>query len=94
MLGPVPEQSETLLATIVTRPTDQADQLHDALWNDWRQAIAAGARAQIRKNHEPWHDPQREAMDLDRFERAISDASMRRAKGNTGRALRTSAYYF
>lgn len=94
VLGPIPDASETLTANVFARPSDTATTLDDLLWSDWRQAIAAGARAMIRRNHAPWDDPQKEAKDLAHFDEAITQANVERARGKTSRRLTTKAYYF
>lgn len=94
VLGPIPDAIETLSVRAVMRPASDADSLDDALWEDWRWAIAAGARAHIRRNFSAWIDPGLYAQDDMIFQDGIGHATYRRARGQTRHRLRVSGHYF
>jgi len=88
VLGPVPDADETLSATVSVRPKDTATRVQDALYSDFRTAIAAGARAWVRRNYGDWVNPQFEAEDLAIFRDAIARQQLRRARGGGTAVLR------
>lgn len=95
VLGPIPEANETLIVRYVVRVDPEATEVNDRLFIDWRQGIAAGARAYIRRTHgAPWDDPAEESADRDFFEQEINRANLDRAQGGTRKALRTRGTYF
>lgn len=94
VLGPIPEQAEALTAHVIARPSDTAASVNDALYSDWRQVIAAGARALLRRTHEPWMDVNRELKDQQLFEDGMASANVQRARGRSMRRLRVPAHYF
>lgn len=93
-LGPIPETDETLVARGVMRPADNAASVPEALYSDWREAIAAGARAWMRRHYQSWADAQLEADDRAFFDHAVARANLDRARGGTGRSLRAKSYFF
>lgn len=93
-LGPVPDAAETLTATVTLRPKDTATRVADALYSDFREVIAAGARAWVRRNHGEWSEPSLEGQDRQLFEHAIHNQNIRRARGGTGVALRVRSHSF
>jgi hypothetical protein len=93
-LAPTPDAAETLTALVTVRPTDDATDVDCMLWSDYREPIAAGARAWVRRNHGDWVNPELEAEDRAIFERAIHNQNIRRARGGTDTALRVRAYPF
>lgn len=94
VLGPIPEADEVLMASCVVRPSDEAQSVPEALYSDWREAIAAGARAWTRRHYQPWSDTMAEQDDRMFFEQAVSRANMDRARGGTGRSLRAKGHFF
>jgi len=94
VLGPVPIADETLTARFIVRPTDSATSVDDVLYRDWREGIAAGARAYLRRHHEAWVDPTEEGVDRELFERAMSRANLDRAQGGSRRKLTVRGHYF
>ena len=94
VLSPIPDADETLTALVTLRPDDAATTLPDVLWSDYREPIAAGARAWVRRNHGDWVNPESEAEDRAIFERAIHNQNIRRARGGTDTALRVRAHPF
>ena len=94
LLGPVPDASETLSALVTLRPKDTASRLDDVLFSDYREIIAAGARAWVRRNHGDWSEPSLEGHDRKLFEDAIHNQNIRRARGGAGVALRVRAHPF
>lgn len=94
VFAPIPSQEETLIAHIIARPSDTANSVSDALYSDWRQVIAAGARALLRRTHAPWMDVNLELKDQQIFEDGIASANVQRARGRSMRRLRVPAYYF
>jgi hypothetical protein len=94
VLGPIPEAVETLTVRFSARPLPDAATVDDALFDDWRNGIAAGARVWVRQHHQAWFNPAEEAIDDEMFESAIAKANIRRAKGGTNRPIRTRGTYF
>jgi hypothetical protein len=94
VLGPIPNADETLTATCIMRPSTTTLVLDDALWDDYRHAIAAGARAHIRKTYHDWHNPDLQMLDQDEFERAMGESNLRRARGQTRHRPRVMGHYF
>ena len=94
LLLPIPESAEILSALVTLRPKDTATRLDDALYSDFREVIAAGARAWVRRNHGDWSEPSLEGHDRKLFEDAIHNQNIRRARGGAGVALRVRAQPF
>jgi hypothetical protein len=94
VLSPIPDADETLTALVTLRPDDAATTLPDVLWTDYREPVAAGARAWVRRNHGDWVNPELEAEDRAIFERAIHNQNIRRARGGADTALRVRAHPF
>ena len=94
ILGPIPEADEQLTGIVTVRPSDDATDLPDVLYTDWRRAIAAGARVFVRENFASWDDPAKEAKDRAIFESAINDAQKQRNKGRTRKRRRVVGQFF
>ena len=94
LLLPIPESAETLSALVTLRPKDTAQRVHDVLYSDFREVIAAGARAWVRRNHGEWSEPSLEGQDRQLFENAIHNQNIRRAHGGAGVALRVRSHSF
>lgn len=94
VLGPIPDAVETLSVRAIIRPGSDASTLDDALWEDWRWVIAAGARAHIRRNFSAWMDPGLLEQDDNTFQDGIGHATYRRARGQTRHRLRVPGHYF
>lgn len=94
LLLPIPESAETLSALVTLRPKDTAQRVHDVLYSDFREVIAAGARAWVRRNHGEWSELRLEGQDRQLFENAIHNQNIRRARGGTGVALRVRSHSF
>lgn len=89
-LFPTPDQAATnaLAFKVATRPTRTATTLDDSLFNDWAEAIAAGATYRIASTAgQMYSSPAIAATGLATFRyymnRARSQASKNRVKGNT-----------
>lgn len=93
VLGPVPEAVETLNVKLNLRPSDIATTLPDTLYDNWRRAIAAGARIWIRENYDTWVNDDEMAKDIGIFESAITEAKSQREKGRTRFKHRAKAYF-
>jgi hypothetical protein len=93
-LAPTPDAAETLTALVTVRPTDDATDVDDLLWSDYRETIAAGARAWVRRNYGDWVNPQLEAEDRKIFEWATHNQTIRRARGGANTALRVRSHPF
>jgi hypothetical protein len=94
VLGPIPDTVETLSVRAIMRPAADAETLDDALWDDWRWVIAAGARAHIRRNSSSWIDTGLLEQDDGIFQDGIEHAIHRRARGQTRHRLRVPGHYF
>lgn len=87
VLGPIPDADETLVATLSVTPGASSANVPDALWYDHREAIAAGARAWVRRNYGEWVNTQLELEDRSQFERGVHQANLRRRRGGAGTEL-------
>ena len=76
VLGPIPESDEVLTAACVVRPDDNAGLVPDVLYSDWREAMASGARAWVRRHYRSWADSALEMEDRMLFEQAIARANV------------------
>ena len=94
VLGPIPAANEALTVTVTARPTDDATEVDEVLWTDYREPIAAGARAWVRRHYGEWINPQSEAEDRAIFERAIHNQNIRRARGGAEAPLRVRSHPF
>jgi hypothetical protein len=94
VLGAYPAAAETLNARVTVRPQDSATRVPEVLWQDYRQAICAGARAWVRRHYGEWVNAQLEDEDRGVFELGIHQANLRRARGGANASLRVRAYSF
>jgi len=94
VLGPIPDAVETLSVRCVLKPDSQAESLDDALWEDWRNAIAAGACAYARRSYSAWMDAALEADETMRFEDAVGQAQRNNATGRTRKRLRATSHFY
>jgi hypothetical protein len=94
VLAPTPETAETLNVLVTVRPADDATEVEDVLWAEYRVPIAAGARAWVRRHYGEWINPQSEAEDRAIFERAIHNQNIRRARGGASAPLRVRSHPF
>jgi hypothetical protein len=84
-LYPIPDTTESgvLLVRAALRPTRAATELEDVLFNDWVEAIAAGAMSRLMRSHgQPFTDPVEGARRAMEFYQAINRA---RIEGSRGR---------
>jgi hypothetical protein len=96
ILHPVPLSSLTggLVITASFKPTRTATTLPDLLFNEYADAIAAGALGLIlAAQGKPWSNPQLAGYYSNQFGMAIGSASIQAAKSFTRTPLRTSPYY-
>lgn len=94
ILAPIPDANGTITVKMVIRPSDDAATVDDILFDDWRDPIAAGARAWIRRNYGNWLNPSLLAFDSDFFEKSIDRYNTRRAQGGVSLPLRTRMHSF
>lgn len=94
VVGPIPEAEETLSALVTLRPDDDATTVPDVLFREFRNPIAAGARAWVRRHHGDWSESLMEAEDRNLFERAVNNQNSRRARGGVDRPLRVQSHSF
>ena len=94
VLGPLPAANEILTALVTVRPKDTATRVPNVLFSEFREPIAAGARAWVRRHYGEWSEPGLEAHDRQFFERAIHNQNIRRARGGAGVALRVRSHSF
>ena len=94
VLGPIPDADETLTLLVTVVPAGNATTVPDALYQDHREAIAAGARAWVRRNLGDWVNPQLEAEDRKVFEYGVHNQNIRRARGGVNAPLRVRAQPF
>lgn len=94
VLAPTPDAALTVTVRATVRPEDDAEEVDDALWQDYREAIAAGARAFVRRHYGDWINPAAEMDDRGLFELAMDRANLRRARGGTRAPLRIRSHAF
>ena len=94
VLGPIPDADETLTVLVTVVPAENATTVPDALYQDHRETIAAGARAWVRRNLGDWVNPELEAMDRKAFEYAIHNQNIHRARGGANTPLRVRTHSF
>lgn len=94
LLWPEPASVETLQANAVFAPGIEEDEVPDALRDDWRDAVAGGARLRLGRDYAPFRSDEQAAFGAGLFERAIERAIQHRARGGTGKALRTRTEWF
>lgn len=93
VLGPIPSTAESLTVRVTVRPDDTAGQVPQILYQEYRTAIAAGARLFVRQNYRSWNDDREAEKEMYYFDSAIARAQLRRAKGSTRKPLRTRSRY-
>jgi hypothetical protein len=79
---------------VTIRPADDATEVPDSLYAEWRVAIAAGAKVYVRTHYEAWDNPAKQDTEQGVFDDAVIRANHRRAKGGGQLALRTRAVFF
>lgn len=93
LLHPTPVVVQTLTATVVIKPEDGNTEVPDVLLSKYRLAIAAGAKAFIHSQYDDYLDPGKFELNQAVFENGIAKANMFRAKGGTGKRLRTTSRF-
>jgi hypothetical protein len=94
-LYPVPDAIYAMVAHVAVTPDRDATTLDDTLYNNWRDEIAAGAKARLMlMKNQPWYDPDGAAIAQNAFQAAIDRAAHKRATGNVGTPLRTRLHTF
>lgn len=94
-LYPVPDAIYALVAHVAVKPDRDATTLDDVLYNNWRDEIAAGARAKLMlMSGQPWFKPNDAELANAVFQAAIDRAAHRRATGNVGAPIRTRLHTF
>lgn len=94
LFWPEPAVDETLQANAVFAPGLDATELPDALRDDWRDTIAAGARLRLGRDYAPFRNDEQALIGAGIFERGIERAIQRRSQGGTGRPLRSRAGWY
>ncbi len=94
VLGNIPDAVETLTVKASVRPADDATSVPDALYIDWRNGIAAGARAWLRENYDEWNNENEQTKDAMIFSGSIDDAASRRDRSGTRKPRRIRGHYF
>jgi hypothetical protein len=95
VLGMIPSGVEDLDVTVKLRPTEEATTLPDVLANKYKRKIACGAKARLMvMAGKPWSNPAAAQFNESEFQKAIDDANLREAKGNTNKRLRVTGHYF
>jgi hypothetical protein len=90
-LYPVPDDTEasTLTVRAALKPTRTATQLEDVLYDDWIDALMAGALSRLHAmKDQPWASADRSLIRAREFRNSVQRA---RAEGTTGR-VRASLY--
>lgn len=94
-LYPVPDAIYALVAHVAVKPDRDATTLDDVLYNNWRDEIAAGAKARLMlMSKQPWYNPDDAAVAQGIFQSAIDRAAHKRATGNVGAPIRSKLHTF
>lgn len=94
-LYPVPDAIYAMVAHVAVKPDRDATTLDDVLYNNWRDEIAAGAKAKLLKmSKQPWYDQAAADTAKTDFQAAIDKAAHKRATGNVGAPLRSKLHTF
>lgn len=95
VLGNIPDAVESLSAIVRIRPAEDATTLPDELANRYLMEIAAGAKSYLMfQAKKPWTDIEQAVTNNAIFQKAISDANLREAKGGANKPLRTTMHSF
>jgi hypothetical protein len=95
VLGNIPEGEEELEVIVRIRPTEDATTLPDELAERYLMEIAAGAKAYLMsQRNKTWTDIEGAAINNATFNKAISNANLRAAKGGASKPLRTKSQFF
>lgn len=91
----VPRSTGTLRLATILKPSNDADQLPNFIFKDYRQVIADGALAEILMTpNQPFTAPDRAQFYSMRFESRLSELSTRSIKGQQRARLRTRPQWF
>ena len=94
---PIPDAAETdaLSFRVALKPSRDATESADYIYDDYSGAIAAGALAELlMQTGKTWAEPKASPMHAAKFEYAVSQASMRVRKSNTTAKFRVAARPF
>lgn len=95
-LDPVPDETEGATSIVVTAalaPTKQSYEGPDSLYEEWAEAIGAGALAILfGMKGRDWYDPNEEAKRMAYFNAGINGAKGAILKGRTRAPLRTRSW--
>lgn len=91
VLGPTPQEIETLTVKAVVVPAADATEVPDALARRWMLAIAAGAKAKLyAQKNSAWYDPAEASLKERDFSEAVNKAINTLRSGRSGTPLRVS----
>jgi hypothetical protein len=95
VLGDIPDAVEDLDVIVRVRPSENATTLPSELGNRYLMEIAAGAKSFLMfQRNKTWTDLEGAASNNSVFQKAISDANLREAKGGARKPLRTTMHSF
>ena len=84
-LVPVPEIGsgyKLLELRAALKPSRNANEISEFLFNEWAEAIAFGAMSILKRQRQSWSDPQGAIADRQEFERKMSEARNRALHGH------------
>lgn len=94
MLVPKPSANGTLILDVAYSPLKTATSLPDFLYQDYYEAIAAGAKARLQiMNDKPWTELTQAAVNAKLFSDALIEASNRQQEGFGRPRIRTRAQF-
>jgi len=72
---PTVASDEGLLVRVILKPTDDCTTVEDFIWDDHRETIARGARADLlSRKGQPWYDPELAGFEGTMFRSGYNDA--------------------
>lgn len=95
-LAPQPDSNSSgaLSITFTYSPTDAIDAIATALYDRWRDEIAAGALARLLRMKKPWGDAGLADYYEAKFEAGMGSLHLKRVRGVAGAPLRTRPHAF
>jgi hypothetical protein len=95
LLVPTPVAATNVTLTVALKPTRDSTKGPDFLFEDYYEAICAGAKGRLMLTKgKSWTDPQAAALQLAFFNEKITEANVRRSKAFGRGVARVEGSYF
>lgn len=78
---PRPDKAYQLTARVSLKPSRNATVVHDDLYENWANVIAAGALYRLYTMKATWQDPQRASLEREEFRSGIGNAILESKRG-------------